>query len=259
VQFDVSAQAYGQFMGRYSRPLAASFVSQLGSRLGRRVLDVGSGPGALTEVLVENVGPAGVFAVDPSGQFVRAVRDRWGLAVSAASAERLPFRDGVFDAALAQLVVQFMSDPVAGLRDMARVTAPGGLVAASVWDHAEGGGPLSTFWQAARELDPSAPDESRLPGVARGRLRELCLNAGWADVMESQLTIEVEHPGFDQWWEPFTFGVGPAGAHVARLSRAGREALRARCRDLFPAGRFVVPARAWTVVGTPPAASRPVE
>jgi SAM-dependent methyltransferase len=251
VQFETSADAYNQFMGRYSRPLASALVRHLGARLGNRVADVGCGPGALTEVLLEVAGPATVIAVDPSRSFVKAARDRWGVPAVAARAEQLPFVDDVFGAALAALVVHFMSDPVGGLREMARVTMPGGVVAASAWDHAGGQGPLSAFWRAARELDAAAPDESGLPGTASGQLATMAAAAGWSHVVETQLTVEVEHPSFDQWWDPFTFGVGPAGAYVAGLTEDDRQALRLRCRDQLSEGPFVIAGRAWTVVGQP--------
>jgi SAM-dependent methyltransferase len=251
VSFETSADAYNQFMGRYSRPLAGALVRHLGPRLGNRVADVGCGPGALTEVLLDTAGPAEVIAVDPSRSFVTAARDRWGVPAVAAHAERLPFADAVFGATLAQLVVHFMSDPVGGLREMARVTMPGGVVAASVWDHAGGHGPLSAFWRTARELDPAAPDESGLPGTACGQLTTMARAAGWSDIAETQLTVQVEHPSFEQWWEPFTFGVGPAGAYVTGLTEDGRQALRLRCRDLLTEGPFVIAGRAWTVVGQP--------
>jgi SAM-dependent methyltransferase len=251
VHFETSADAYNQFMGRYSRPLASALVGHLGGRLGNRVADVGCGPGALTEVLLETAGPAEVIAVDPSRSFVTAARDRWGVPAVAAQAERLPFSDDVFGATLAQLVVHFMSAPVAGLCEMARVTMPGGVVAASVWDHAGGHGPLSAFWRAARELDSAAPDESSLPGTASGQLATMAQAAGWSDVVETQLTVEVEHPSFDQWWEPFTFGVGPAGVYVTGLTADDRRALRLRLRVLLSDGPFAVAGRAWTVVGTP--------
>jgi SAM-dependent methyltransferase len=249
VHFETSADAYNQFMGRYSRPLATALVRQLGARLGNRVADVGCGPGALTEVLLD---ATGVIAVDPSRSFVTAARDRWGVPAVAARAERLPFADDVFDAALAQLVVHFMSDPVGGLREMARITRPSGVVAASVWDHAGGNGPLAGFWRAAGELDAAAPDESALPGTASGQLASLSREAGWFDVVESQLTVEVEHPSFDEWWEPFTLGVGPAGGYVTGLSEGSRQALRRRCRDELGDGPFGIAGRAWTVVGMPP-------
>ena len=140
-----------------------------GVAAGQRVLDVGCGPGALTAELVARLGAASVAAVDPSEPFVAAARERHpGVDVRQASAEQLPFPDDAFDAALAQLVVHFMSDPVAGLGEMARVTRPDGVVAACVWDHAGGKGPLSAFWDAARELDPDVDGRIAAAGRPRG-------------------------------------------------------------------------------------------
>src|SRR5215471_7087021 len=157
-------------MGRYSRHLSAQLVDLAGVEAGQRVLDVGSGPGALTVELARRVGAAAVTAADPSDEFVVAVRGRLpGVTVVRASAENLPLPDDAFDAALAQLVVHFMADPVAGLQEMARVTRLGGAVAACVWDHSAGGsGPLSLYYEALHELDPSRPDESGRPGTRPG-------------------------------------------------------------------------------------------
>ena len=189
MSFEVGADAYGQFMGRYSEPLGPRFAALAQLSPGRQVLDVGCGPGALTAVLVEAVGAEHVVAVDPSESFVAAVRGRLpGVDVREAAAERLPFADGSFDAAMAQLVVHFMPDPVAGIREMARVTRRGGVVAACVWDHAGGRGPLSTFWRAARDLDPAVQDESDLPGTRDGHLVELFEEAGLDDVTRTVLT-----------------------------------------------------------------------
>ena len=248
--FTVAADAYDRFMGRYSVPLASQLADFAGVAAGQRVLDVGCGPGALTTELVARLGPAAVAAVDPSEPFVAAARERHpGVTVQQAAAEELPFADGEFDAALAQLVVQFMADPVAGLGEMARVTRAEGAVAACVWDHAGGQGPLSLFWEAARELDPDVHDESRLAGSREGRLAELFEAAGLREIEESSLSVRVEHPSFEDWWEPFTLGVGPAGALVAGLDAEGRARLRERCRELLPAAPFVPPARAWAARG----------
>src|SRR3954454_10971515 len=133
--FDVTASAYDRFMGRYSVQLAAPMADLAGVTDGGRALDVGCGPGALTAELVGRLGPDRVVAADPSASFVAAARERLpGLRVVEATAEDLPFDDGAFDAALAQLVVHFMTDPVAGLGEMVRVTRPGGAVVACVWD-----------------------------------------------------------------------------------------------------------------------------
>jgi SAM-dependent methyltransferase len=250
VSFDVGADAYARFMGRYSEPLAAAFAAQLEFRRGQRALDVGCGTGALTAALVSQLGSAAVSAVDPSPSFVEAMRGRFpNLDVRCASAERLPFRKERFDVAAAQLVVHFMAEPVGGLAEMARVTKRGGLVAACVWDHGDSGhGPLSLFWNAVKQLDPGAHDESDLPGSREGDLAELFVQAGLSEVQSSVLTVRVAHSTFDDWWEPFTLGVGPAGAYVARLDASGRAAVAARCAELLPPAPFEITASAWTVL-----------
>jgi SAM-dependent methyltransferase len=250
VSFDVSADAYMRFMGKYSEPLAAQFAELAGIRSGQRVLDVGCGPGALTAQLAGRIGPVAVSAVDPSPSFAAAVRERLpGVDVRLSAAEKLPFPEGAFDAALAQLVVHFMADPVAGLREMSRVTRPGGVVAACVWDHAGGRGPLTTFWSAVRELDPAADDESGLPGVRDGDLARLFAAAGLGGTQVTTLTVRARHASFEQWWEPFTLGVGPAGSYVASLAPDRRTALREQCRRLLPAGSFQTSAAAWAATG----------
>lgn len=174
MSFDVDAAAYDAFMGRWSRLLSAALADAAGIVPGMRVLDVGCGTGALTDELVRRVGARGVAAIDPSVSFVHAMRDRFpGVDVREASAEQLPFSDGGFDATLAQLVVHFLRDPIAGLAEMRRVTRPGGVVVACVWDYAGNRGPLGVFWDAAREIRPDVRDESRLAGTRDGHLREL--------------------------------------------------------------------------------------
>ena len=246
MSFDVSAGAYLRFMGRYSEPLAVQFACWAGLAASQRALDVGCGPGVLAAELVRRLGAAAVCAVDPSEPFAAAARERLpGADVRVAAAEQLPFPDGRFDAALAQLVVHFMADPVAGLREMGRVTRPGGVVAACVWDHGGGRGPLTLFWRAARELDPSARDESGLAGASEGDLARLFAQAGLAAAQVTTLGVRVRHATFEQWWEPFTLGVGPAGAYVASLPPEQRTALREHCRRLLPGGQVEISALAW--------------
>lgn len=250
MSFTVGADAYDRFMGRYSVPLAPQFADFAAVAAGQRALDVGCGPGALTAELVRRLGPGAVSAVDPSEPFVAAVQERHpGVTVRRAAAEDLPFEDQAFDAALAQLVVHFMEDPVAGLREMARVTRKHGVVAACVWDHAGGKGPLSPFWEAARELDADVQDESQLAGARGGHLSELFEAAGLHEIDESVLSVDVEHPTFEEWWEPFTLGVGPAGAFAAGLDAEQQARLRALCRERLPAAPFVLTARAWAARG----------
>ncbi len=249
--FIVAADAYDRFMGRYSVLLAPRFADFAGVVAGQRVLDVGCGPGALTAELVERLGPESVSAVDPSEPFVAAARERHpGVSVQQAAAEQLPFDDREYDTALAQLVVHFMADPVAGLREMARVTRTDGVVAACVWDHGGGNGPLSVFWEAAHEIDPDVADESKLAGAREGHLAELFEAAGLREIEESVLSADLEHSSFEEWWEPFTLGVGPAGSYVAGLDEERQVRLRERCRELLPAAPFVPSARAWAARGS---------
>jgi ubiquinone/menaquinone biosynthesis C-methylase UbiE len=249
--FAVAAVAYDRFMGRYSIQFSSPLADLAGITAGARAIDVGCGPGALTGELVARLGASSVTAVDPSESFVEAARERYpGVDVRLASAESLPFPDGSFDAALAQLVVHFMSDPVGGIREMARVVCPGGTVVACVWDHAGERSPLTPFWRAARELVPDAGDESAMPGARQGHLVELFEAAGLADVGETVLTASVEHATFDGWWELFTLGVGPAGAYLAGLDDVARAALRERCRASLGDGPFVIEGCAWAAKGT---------
>jgi SAM-dependent methyltransferase len=250
VTFAVPAEAYDRYMGRYSVQLGPQLANLAAVRAGGRVLDVGCGPGALTGVLVERLGAGAVAAVDPSESFVAAAQERHpDVDIRQAAAEQLPFGDEEFDAALAQLVVHFMADPVAGLREMARVTRRGGVVAASVWDFAGGQAPASTLWQAALELDPDVEDESHLAGARAGHLAELLAAAGLREVETSTVAASVEYATFDEWWGPYELGVGPAGTHVASLDADRRAELRERCRRLLPDAPFAVLAHAWAARG----------
>jgi SAM-dependent methyltransferase len=256
MSFAVPADAYRRFMGRFSEPLALRFVAMLAPAPDSRVLDVGCGPGALTEALAQVVGPRRVCAVDPSAAFVAAVqRGLPEVDARTGTAERLPWRTATFDLTTAQLVLHFLPDPVAGLREMARVTRPGGRIAASVWDHGGTRGPLAVFWRAVHDVDPGAAGEHAMPGTAEGQLTDLCVEAELADVVPGALTVTVRFTDVEDWWDPFTLGVGPAGAYVAGLDDAARVALRRRCAELLPPGPFDVDATAWVVTARTPAGS----
>lgn len=237
-------------MGRYSSVLAPLFADFAGVDAQERVLDVGCGPGALTAVLVDRLGAGSVVAVDPSEPFVAAAIERFpGIAVHHGSAEALPFDDAVFDATLAQLVVHHMADPVAGIGEMARVTIEGGVVAACVWDFVGDRTPLGSFWRAVRRLDPSSAGESNLPGTAPGQLAALFREAGVLDVVDTEITFEVTHETFEQWWEPFLLGVGPAGRYLLDLDPGSQTRLAELCREDLGPGPFTLSATAWAARG----------
>ena len=250
--FLVPPDAYARFMGRFAVPLGLAFADFAGIAPGQRVLDVGCGPGALTTELVRRVGADHVAAIDPSPPFVAGLHERLpDVDVVTGTAEHLPHPDREFDATVAQLVVHFMSDPAGGLREMARVTRPDGVVAACVWDHDGGRSPLSTVWDCARELDPGAIAEDGLPGARAGHLEELAAAAGWSDVVSGVLTVTVPSASFEEWWEPYTFGVGPLGEYVRSLDDTARARLRDRCAERLGPAPFSITASAWAVRGRP--------
>jgi SAM-dependent methyltransferase len=247
VSFAVPPEAYARFMGRYAEPLARAFLAFAGVQAGDKVLDVGCGPGALTAHLL-SVG-AEVAAVDPSPPFVDAIRVRFpDVDVRLGTAEDLPYGTAAFDAALAQLVVHFMADPLVGIRQMARVTRRGGVIAACVWDGPTGA--LAPFWDAVHVIDPEAEDEALLSGAHVGHLTELFEAAGLRDVEEVSIAVDYVHPTFEEWWEPYTLGVGPAGDYVQRLDDDGRARLASVARERLGGGPFTVTATAWAARGT---------
>jgi SAM-dependent methyltransferase len=248
----VDASAYQRFMGRYSDPLAREFATALGIAPGERVVDVGCGTGALTAVLAELVGAANVAGVDPSEPFVAQACARVpGADLRVAPAEALPFEDAAFDAALSQLVFHFVSNPVAAVREMARVTRPGGRVAACVWDMTGGMTMLRAFWDAARAVATTAPDEIERFGGRPGQLVALWRDAGLEQVEDGRLTVSSDYADFDELWQSFLGASGPVGNHVASLDDVNREALSRALHERLgsPAGPFALTASAWYAAG----------
>ena len=254
--FLTTGQAYDNFMGRYSRPLASLFADAAGVGSGQSVLDVGCGPGALTSVLVERLGPASVSAVDPSPPFVAECQALHpGVTVREGRAEDLPFPDAGFDRALAQLVLHFVTDPVSFAQELRRVLRPGGVAAACVWDFAEGMQMLRLFWDAALVIDPTAPDEARTLRFGReGEISDWLAAAGFTDVTETTLEVSSAYASFEELWNGFLAGIGPAGSYCVGLTEHQRAAVRG---ELFhrlgsPTGSFSLDATARCATGRTP-------
>jgi SAM-dependent methyltransferase len=256
--FRASADAYDRHVGRYGVVLAEALIEFAHLERGMRALDVGCGPGALTAALAERLGEASVCAVDPSEPFAEACRNRLPkVEVVVATAEALPFADETFDAALSQLVVNFMRDARAGVREMARVTRPGGVVASCVWDYSGGMTLLRAFWDAAREVDregaAAASDEGAIMRwCGEGELADLWRDAELRDVRFAPLVVHVRYADFEDLWSPFLAGVAPSGAFCKSLDDERRAALHDAYRRRLGVGEgpFELSARAWAVAGT---------
>lgn len=250
--FDVAADGYDRLMGRYLPTLGPVFADVAGVTGDQRVLDVGCGPGGLTAVLVDRVGADHVAAVDPSPPFVAACRDRHpGVDVRPGVAEDLPYADDAFDVSLASLVVGFMSDPVAGVGEMRRVTRPRGRVALSFWDLAAM--PLlGTFWRAVATVVGPVPGEADRVGRRPGDLPRLLRQVGATDVVDGRLACTATYADADDWWSSFTGGAGPVGAYQQSLAPEVRARVRDECDRLLghPRSPFTLEASAWFAVGT---------
>jgi len=256
--FRTSAAAYDRHIGRYGPALARAVIGASKVSAGQRALDVGCGPGALTSALCAVLGPDHVTAIDPSEPFVEACARRFpGVDVRGGRAEALPFADHSFDVTLAQLVVNFMTDPQAGVREMRRVTRASGVVAAAVWDYAGEMTLLRRFWDAATRLDPDAAgrDEGRsMPYCTPAALEGLWRDAGVREPTTSAVAVSAQYSGFEDLWQSLEHGSGPSTAHVASLPPDRRSRLGDELRRLLDVGEepFQLTARAWIVVGTAP-------
>lgn len=248
--------AYNRGVGRYSPELARRLVALSGIRHGQRALDIGCGTGILTAELASILGAENVSGVDPSEPFLSACRARVpGADIREGSAEHLPFDDNNFDAVLAQLVINYMSDVHGGLREMRRVARPGAVVAGCVWDYASGMTMLRAFWDAAVEC--RSPDAASLDqGVATkyatpDELTDLWEGAGLKDVQTGPLDVGADYESFEDLWAPFEAGVGPSGSYYMSLSYDLRECIRQQVfrRLGSPRSPFHLTARAWCVRG----------
>ncbi|MDP4500400.1 class I SAM-dependent methyltransferase [Nonomuraea turcica] len=250
--------AYGFFMGRWSRRVAAAFVPWLGVPPGRRWLDAGCGTGALSAAVLAAADPAEVTGVDPAEGFIGHARAQIADArarFEVGDATSLSFPAGRFDAVVSGLVLNFVPEPARAVAEFARVAAPGATVAAYVWDYAEGMAMLRYFWDAATVLDPAAAtlDEgARFPLCRPERLGELWTGTGLSSVAVEPIEVPTVFADFDDYWMPFLGGQGPAPGYVMALAEDHRTALRDALRRRLPTGpdgSIALTARAWAVRG----------
>jgi SAM-dependent methyltransferase len=249
-----SADAYERYVGRWSRLVADDLLARLPVEPGSRWLDVGCGTGVLAATIRRRDPAARVTGIDPSEAFLGHAREAVDGEFLVADARALPFPDSSFDAAVSGLVLNFVPEPARAVAEMARVVPPGGTVAAYVWDYAEGMQLIRHFFDAATEVDPAAAthDEGLRFTLCRPEpLRELFVSAGLTDVEVVAIDAPTVFEDFDDLWEPFLGGEGPAGAYAASLDDAGRSALQERLRQRLPIaadGSIALTARAWAAI-----------
>lgn len=256
-----SGQAYERYVGRWSAPTAERFLDWLDAPLGAAWADVGCGTGALASVILARCSPLLVAGVDASAGFVEVARQRLAdlrVRIDVGDATRLPWPEAAFDVAASGLVLNFVADPAAMVREMARVTRPGGLVALYVWDYAEGMQMIRAFWDAALAEHGGAAefDEAHRFAVCRpDALHALVEHAGLADVQTTAIDTPTVFADFDDFWSPFLGGSGPAPSYLGGLPGERQEAIRERLRARLPAradGTIALSARAWAVRGRNP-------
>jgi SAM-dependent methyltransferase len=248
--FSGSSDAYDRFMGRYSTQLARRFADFAGIGAPQRALDVGAGTGALTEELVARLGAENVAAAEPSADYAATLRERFpGVDVQAAPAEQLPWDDGGFDATLAQLVVAFLNDVSGAVKELARVTRAGGVVATCMWE-VDGVEMMNALNEIRRRLDPGGWNPST-DYRDEASLRGLFEAAGLRDVETTRIEVSVEYETVDELWEPAIHVGGPGGPVVSAFSPEQLDAGRAIFEEALgnPVGRYELKGRAAAVRG----------
>ena len=252
------ADAYEQYIGRWSRRVADTFLAWLSQPSGSSWVDVGCGTGALSAQIVARMAPGRVLGVDPSADFVAAARARVTDPVATfavGSADRLPADTASADVVVSGLVLNFVPDVPGALSEARRVARDGGVIAAYVWDYAGRMELIRRFWDAAVALDPGAAEldeATRFPIAQPAALAAAWANAGLDEVLVNAIDVPTRFASFDELWAPFTTGVGPAPGYASGLSPGRRDALRDRLRSTLPTGpdgTIDLIARAWAIRG----------
>jgi SAM-dependent methyltransferase len=251
---------YEQYVGRWSRRVAPLFLSWLAIPAGRRWLDVGCGTGALCAAIMDHCAPSSVAGVEPSPGFLKTATENLAgrAALHQGSATATPLDDAAVDVVVSGLVLNFVPDPTAALHEMARVTVKGGTIGAYVWDYAGRMELMRFFWDAAVELDPDAGklDEGiRFPQCNPAALEALFAGAGLQQVSVRPIDIPTSFANFDEYWQPFLGGQGPAPAYAMSIDETARARLRERIRQRIPIaddGSISLIARAWAIRATVP-------
>jgi len=247
-----SGEAYEAFMGRWSALVAAQFLDRVDGPRDRKWLDLGCGTGALSRAVLGR-GVRDVYGVDPSAAFVAHGAASTPARFTVGDAQRLPFREATFGAVVSALVLNFVPDLEAALAEVQRVLERGGLAAAYVWDYSSGMQFLRRFWDAAFRIDQAsaALDEGKKSTIARpGRLEHAFASAGFSKVTTWPIDVPTRFRDFDDYWEPFLGGTGPASGFVVSLDERRRAALREDLRQSLPTGpdgSIDLVARAWAV------------
>jgi SAM-dependent methyltransferase len=245
-------------VGRWSRLVAREFLDWLAVPQARSWIDVACGTGALVAAILARHAPTSVIGVDRSEGFVTGSRHQ--ITDSCArfevgDATGLPVASATCDAAVSGLVLNFMADPAAMVREMIRVTKPGSSVAAYVWDYAGGMQMIRHFWDAAVAVSPrdaKLDQAERSPICHPDRLAALWKNLGLSGIATRAIDIPTVFRDFDDYWTPFLGKQGKAPAYLASLDAEARERIRARLRTRLapaPDGTIALTARAWAVQG----------
>jgi len=253
-----SADLYERFMGRWSRILATNVISALDPPSGLRWLDVGCGTGSVSEALLERTDPDSVIAIDPSEEYASATRSRLTdsrVSVEVAGADDLPVPDSSIDRIVCGLVLNFVPDASSAVREMGRVLVPGGTATAYVWDYSHGMQMLRHFWDAATVEDPAAAelDEGRRFPLCHPDALSACFAGALHDVTVTSTEVATRFSDFEDFWEPFLGGQGPAPSYCRSLSNEARDHLSSRLRATLPTqpdGTVRLTARAWVANGT---------